>query len=169
MTLTEATARTLVVPGATLTYDVRPGGDAGAPPLFLIGSPMGAAGFVTLAGHFPDRAVVTSGRPLRAVPSVEERLPEIATASFWRGRALGTSVIGLLASVGCPYRCDFCTDWNNPYETLSLDDLARDLRWVRTRFPSTKVAFHDPNRISANQSGRGSGSWAASPSAFMSM
>ena len=29
------------------------------PPLFLIGSPMGAAGFATLAGHFADRTVVT--------------------------------------------------------------------------------------------------------------
>ena len=35
------------------------GGAAGAPPLLLIGSPMGAGGFVTLASHFPDRTVVT--------------------------------------------------------------------------------------------------------------
>ncbi|HET6379634.1 MAG TPA: alpha/beta hydrolase [candidate division Zixibacteria bacterium] len=58
MTLTETTTRTLEVPGATLTYDVRPGpGDA--VPLFLVGLPMAAAGFGTLAGHFPDRTVVT--------------------------------------------------------------------------------------------------------------
>jgi len=57
-TATEATTRTLEVPGATLTYDVREGtGDA--PPLVLIGTPMGAAGFGTLAGHFGDRTVVT--------------------------------------------------------------------------------------------------------------
>jgi pimeloyl-ACP methyl ester carboxylesterase len=48
------------VPGATLRYDVRPTrGDTGAPPLLMIGSPMDARGFVTLAGHFPDRTVVT--------------------------------------------------------------------------------------------------------------
>jgi pimeloyl-ACP methyl ester carboxylesterase len=58
-TMTEATTRTLDVPGATLTYDVRPGGSPGTPPLFLIGSPMGAAGFATLASHFPDRTVIT--------------------------------------------------------------------------------------------------------------
>ena len=51
--------RTLAVPGATLTYDVRPGGPAEATPLFLIGSPMAAAGFVTLAGHFTNRTVIT--------------------------------------------------------------------------------------------------------------
>ena len=59
MTMTEATTRTLEVPGATLTYDVRPGGSGDAPPLFLIGSPMAAAGFGSLAGHFADRTVVT--------------------------------------------------------------------------------------------------------------
>jgi pimeloyl-ACP methyl ester carboxylesterase len=59
MTVTEATTRTIEAPGATLAYDVRPGGPADTPPLFLIGSPMGAAGFATLASHFPDRTVVT--------------------------------------------------------------------------------------------------------------
>lgn len=51
--------RTLDVPGATLAYDVRGGGSSDAPALFLIGSPMGAAGFGTLAGHFADRTVMT--------------------------------------------------------------------------------------------------------------
>jgi pimeloyl-ACP methyl ester carboxylesterase len=50
---------TLEVPGAVLTYDVRPGSDDAATPLILVGSPMAAAGFVTLAGHFADRTVVT--------------------------------------------------------------------------------------------------------------
>src|SRR5919206_5169778 len=46
---------------ADITYDVRgplPTAD-GRPPLFMIGQPMGAAGFATLASHFPDRTVVT--------------------------------------------------------------------------------------------------------------
>ena len=58
-TLTEATTRTLDVPGATLTYDVRPNDSSTEPPLFLIGSPMGAAGFGSLIRHFPDRTIVT--------------------------------------------------------------------------------------------------------------
>lgn len=59
MTGTNATVtRTLDVPGATLAYDVRDGRGEG-PPLLLIGSPMGAGGFATLAGHFTDRTVVT--------------------------------------------------------------------------------------------------------------
>jgi pimeloyl-ACP methyl ester carboxylesterase len=55
---TATTTRTLSVPGATITFDVRGAGSA-EPPLLLVGSPMGAAGFGTLASHFPDRVVVT--------------------------------------------------------------------------------------------------------------
>src|SRR6476469_6486019 len=45
-------------PGATITYDVRGTLGTGTP-LLVFGSPMGADGFATLAGHFPDRPVVT--------------------------------------------------------------------------------------------------------------
>jgi pimeloyl-ACP methyl ester carboxylesterase len=58
-TMTESTMRTLDVPGAVLTYDIRRADSSTAPVLFLIGSPMAASGFGTLAGHFPDRTVVT--------------------------------------------------------------------------------------------------------------
>lgn len=57
--MTEPTTHTLEVPGAVLTYDIRDNDGSMAPPLMLIGSPMGASGFGTLAGHFTDRTVVT--------------------------------------------------------------------------------------------------------------
>jgi pimeloyl-ACP methyl ester carboxylesterase len=56
----EPVTHTLERPGATLTYDVR--GDLAErdqPVLLMIGSPMGASGFPTLASHFTDRTVVT--------------------------------------------------------------------------------------------------------------
>jgi len=59
MTLTEPTTGTIKAPGATLTYDVRPGSSNDEPPLFLIGSPMGASGFTSLASHFPERTIMT--------------------------------------------------------------------------------------------------------------
>ena len=59
MTMTATTTRTLDVPGATVTYDVRHNESSTEPALFLIGSPMGAAGFGSLAGHFTDRTIVT--------------------------------------------------------------------------------------------------------------
>jgi pimeloyl-ACP methyl ester carboxylesterase len=55
---TTITTSTVDAPGATITYDVRGTLGEGVP-LLLIGSPMDAAGFGTLAGHFPDRPVVT--------------------------------------------------------------------------------------------------------------
>lgn len=57
-TATATTTHALDVPGAVLTYDVRSGDPAG-PVLMMIGSPMGAGGFATQAGHFTDRTVVT--------------------------------------------------------------------------------------------------------------
>ncbi|TYB59541.1 alpha/beta hydrolase [Nonomuraea sp. PA05] len=57
--MTEPRSHTLEVPGATLAYDVREAQGGGEPILLMIGSPMDASGFTTLAGHFEDRTVVT--------------------------------------------------------------------------------------------------------------
>ncbi|TCC37474.1 alpha/beta hydrolase [Kribbella capetownensis] len=57
--MTEATTRTIDVPGAVLIYDIRAGSVADKLPLVMVASPMAAAGFTTLAGHFTDRIVVT--------------------------------------------------------------------------------------------------------------
>ncbi len=58
-TATETITRTLEAPGATLTYDVRRNDESTEQPLFLVGSPMAAGGFPTLAGHFADRTIIT--------------------------------------------------------------------------------------------------------------
>lgn len=70
--------RTLEVPGASIVYDVRGPLPAEEPPLLLVGQPMTADGFVTLAGHFSERTVVTYdprglGRSERHDGSVEHR------------------------------------------------------------------------------------------------
>jgi pimeloyl-ACP methyl ester carboxylesterase len=54
------TTKTIEAPGAVVTYDVRESvnGNGGAP-LMMIGSPMDARGFATLAGLFGDRTVIT--------------------------------------------------------------------------------------------------------------
>jgi pimeloyl-ACP methyl ester carboxylesterase len=58
--MTEPKTHTLDAPDATVTYDVREAESEGAEPILLmIGSPMDASGFATLAGHFSDRTVVT--------------------------------------------------------------------------------------------------------------
>jgi pimeloyl-ACP methyl ester carboxylesterase len=55
------TTRILATAEADIAYDVRgplPPAD-GRPPLFMIGQPMDAGGFATLAALFPDRTVIT--------------------------------------------------------------------------------------------------------------
>jgi len=78
------TTHKLVTTDADIVYDIRgplPTAD-GRPPLFMIGQPMDASGFKTLATNFPDRTVITYdprgiGRSIRkdgrvdSVPTVQ--------------------------------------------------------------------------------------------------
>jgi pimeloyl-ACP methyl ester carboxylesterase len=57
--MTEPVTHKLEVPGAVLRYDVRESEPPGGAVLLMIGSPMGAAGFGTLAKYFTDRTIVT--------------------------------------------------------------------------------------------------------------
>jgi pimeloyl-ACP methyl ester carboxylesterase len=58
--MTEPDTLTLDVPGGNLRYDVRAAEtDKDEPALLMIGYPMAATGFNSLAGHFGDRKVVT--------------------------------------------------------------------------------------------------------------
>jgi hypothetical protein len=98
-----------------------------------------------LKGEFEPGSVVGSGHVLEDIPSVEERMPEIRTASFERGRPLMLSHVPLLTSLGCPYRCDFCVDWKNDYVMLPRERLLADLRYVSEHLPGILVSFHDPN------------------------
>jgi hypothetical protein len=74
--MTEPKTQTLDAPGAVLSYDVRSNDASTEPVLLLIGSPMGAEGFITLAGHFTDRTVVTydpRGRGAASAPTAPRR------------------------------------------------------------------------------------------------
>jgi hypothetical protein len=98
-----------------------------------------------LRGEIEAGTVASSGHLLEEIPSVAERMPEIAIAGFDRGRPNRTSNVPLLTSLGCPYRCDFCVDWKNDYVMLPRERLRADLRYVSERLPGVIVAFHDPN------------------------
>lgn len=99
------TSTTLAVPGGELTYDVRPNDSSTELPLLLIGSPMAAAGFVTLASHFQDRSVVTydprgSERSSKDDPS-EPSTPEDHAGDLFRIiQALNGGPLDVFASSG---------------------------------------------------------------------
>ncbi len=103
--MTEPTTHTLDAPGAVLYYDVR-GNDASTQPaLLLIGSPMGAEGFVSQAGHFTDRTVVTydprgAGRSKRTDGALRSTTEEHADDLHRLIAALGTGPVDIFASSG---------------------------------------------------------------------
>ena len=93
----------------------------------------------------PRGQIVSSGRSLKNIPGVEERLPEIRSSAFVNGRPFFFNTVPLITSTGCPNSCDFCIDWNNPYTLLPLDQLEADMGYIFKNFPSSIIAIHDPN------------------------
>jgi pimeloyl-ACP methyl ester carboxylesterase len=96
---------TLDVPGAVLTYDVRTSESSTEPVLLIVGSPMAASGFVTLAGHFGDRTVVTydprgSERSQRTDGATENTPDEHADDLHRLITALGPGPVDVFASSG---------------------------------------------------------------------
>jgi hypothetical protein len=89
---------------ADIAYDVHgplPTAD-GRPPLFMIGQPMDASGFGTLASYFPDRTVITYdprglGRSTRKDGRVDN-----TPACHGRGRRRGSATRGRASRRGSP-------------------------------------------------------------------
>src|SRR5262245_2542112 len=99
--------RTLETGEAQITYDVEgplPTAD-GRPPLFMIGQPMDASGFNTLASLFPDRTVVTYdprglGRSTRKDDRVDHSPTVQANDVHAVIEALGAGPVDMFASSG---------------------------------------------------------------------
>jgi pimeloyl-ACP methyl ester carboxylesterase len=77
----------------------------GSPPLFMIGQPMDASGFATLASHFPDRTVVTYdprglGRSTRKDGRVDNAPAVQADDVHAVIEALGAGPVEMFASSG---------------------------------------------------------------------
>jgi pimeloyl-ACP methyl ester carboxylesterase len=104
-TATAPTTKTLDVPGARLTYDVRRNAESIEPTLLLIASPMAAAGLGTLASHFPDRTVVTydprgSERSTLTDPTIPPTPQEHAADVHRIIQELGCGPVDLFATSG---------------------------------------------------------------------
>ncbi|MFJ5043989.1 alpha/beta fold hydrolase [Streptomyces sp. NPDC088719] len=98
---------TLKTAGADLVHDVRgplPTAD-GRPPLFMIGQPMDATGFVALAARFPERTVVTYdprglGRSIRKDGRTDHTPETQADDVHAVIEALGAGPVEMFASSG---------------------------------------------------------------------
>jgi pimeloyl-ACP methyl ester carboxylesterase len=103
--MTQPETHTLEVPGAILHYDVRSAEASAAPVLLMIGSPMDASGFASLAEHFRDRTVVTYdprgiGRSERTDGAGESTPEQHADDLHRLISALGVGPVDLFASSG---------------------------------------------------------------------
>ena len=103
--MTEPETHTLDAPGAVLHYDVRSNDTSAQPVLLLIGSPMGAGGFVTQAGHFADRTVITydprgAGRSKRTDGATQTAVEEHAGDLHRLIDALDAGPVDIFASSG---------------------------------------------------------------------
>lgn len=92
--------------------------------------------------HCPfGRHMHAEGQP-DELPGVRERWkfiePNLRKAPFIK-------IVGMLGSMGCPYNCSFCIDSEVPYQTMDLEVIKNDLKFLRTKFKRPKVAWHDPN------------------------
>lgn len=102
--MTSTETHTLDLPGVTLTYDVRKAAETTEPPLLMIGSPMDASGFATLAEYFPDRTVVTydprgAGRSKRTDGSIEST-PDLHASDVYAVISAVGGPVDIFASSG---------------------------------------------------------------------
>ncbi|MER5701903.1 alpha/beta hydrolase [Micromonospora sp. NPDC002296] len=105
--MTNSETRTLAAPGADLVYDVRDPlvAPAGHRTLLMIGQPMTAEGFGSLAEHFTDRTVVTYdprglGRSVRKDGRSDHTPQQQAADLHLLIEALGTGPVDVFASSG---------------------------------------------------------------------
>jgi pimeloyl-ACP methyl ester carboxylesterase len=101
------TTHTLETPEADIVYDVHgpAPADSPRPPLLMIGQPMEASGFSTLASYFPDRTVVTYdprglGRSVRK-DGREDHVPAVQAGDLHAViEALGAGPVEVFGSSG---------------------------------------------------------------------
>jgi pimeloyl-ACP methyl ester carboxylesterase len=101
------TTHTLETPEAGIVYDVHgpAPADSPRPPLVMVGQPMDAAGFGTLASYFPERTVVTYdprglGRSVRK-DGREDHVPAVQAADIHAViEALGVGAVEVFGSSG---------------------------------------------------------------------
>ncbi len=93
--------------------------------------------------HRPFGAHLSAQRQPAHLPGVRERWkfiePTLAKAPT------NLKAVPMIASLGCPYTCNFCIDSVVDYQPFNRDEIREDLRFLVKRMPMAWVGWHDPN------------------------
>jgi pimeloyl-ACP methyl ester carboxylesterase len=163
------TTRTLETAGADIVYDVRgplPTAD-GRPPLLMIGQPMEAGGFATLASYFPDRTVVTYdprglGRSARKDGRVDNEPKTQAEDLHGVIEALDAGPVEMFASSGGAVAA-LALVTAHPGDVMTLVAHEPPLMWV---LPDAEAAGRASDAVRDRYEAEG---WGAGMAAFIAM
>jgi hypothetical protein len=94
------------------------------------------------AENRPVGVQMSAQRQPRQLPGAQARWKFIAPTLE---KAKMFKLVPMIASLGCPYTCSFCIDSTVDYQAMSYDQLASDLRFLRTVMDKPYVGWQDPN------------------------
>jgi hypothetical protein len=94
------------------------------------------------AQHRPLGTQMSAARQPTQLPGAQARWKFIAPTLE---KAKMFKLVPMIASLGCPYTCAFCIDSTVDYQAMSYEQLATDLRFLRTVMDKPRVGWQDPN------------------------
>lgn len=94
------------------------------------------------ARNRPVGVQLSASRQPPHLPGAEARWKFIAPTLE---KAKMFKLVPMIASLGCPYTCAFCIDSTVDYQAMSYEQLASDLRFLRTVMDKPYVGWQDPN------------------------
>jgi hypothetical protein len=92
--------------------------------------------------HRPRGIYLSAQSQPSSIPGVRQRWKYIQIALT---KAPLIKLIPMIASFGCPYSCNFCTDSTIPYQPLDLEIIKEDLRFLLQKFKRPIVGWCDNN------------------------
>jgi hypothetical protein len=98
-----------------------------------------------LAHCAPQRPLgvhLSAPRQPAELPGVAERWKFVAATL---AKAPVVKIVPLIASLGCPYTCSFCIDSTIDFQPVPVEQVAADLRFLRSKLKRPQVGWQDPN------------------------
>jgi len=92
--------------------------------------------------HRPEGIFITSEKQPDSIPGVRQRWKYIQKALI---KSPLIKIVPMLSSLGCPYSCEFCCDAQVPYQSLDLDTIKEDLKFLLEKHRRPIVGWSDPN------------------------